>query len=87
VEIIDNPRDDKWSEASPAPFMVRSSGPKPKIRELFEADEIDLLRLFEHPRVFGEELFQCPELDRVDDPRGFLARCLRLGILTDQHGG
>lgn len=84
VEIIDNPRDDKWSEDSPELFMVRSGGPKPKIRELFGAEEIDLLRVFEQPRVFGEELFQRPELDRVDDARGFLARCLRLGILTEQ---
>ena len=84
IEIIDNPRDDQWSEASPEPFMVRSTGPKPKIRELFGAGEIDLLRVFEQPRVFGEELFERGEMDRVDAPRGFLARCLRLGILTEQ---
>jgi len=102
VEIIDNPRDDKWCEASPEPFMVRSHSPKdakdsqdpkdpkdakdskPKIRELFGAAEIDLLRVFEQPRVFGEELFERAELDRVGDARSFLARCLRLGILTEQ---
>jgi len=84
VEIIENPRDDKWCEGSPEPFMVRSRGAKPKVRELFGADEIELLRVFEQPRVFGEELFQFPQIDRVDDARGFLARCLRLEILTDQ---
>ena len=83
VEIIDNPRDDKWSETSAEPFMVRSRGKEPKVRELFGAAEIDLLRVFERPWVFGEDLFERPEIDRLDDARGFLARCLRLGILEE----
>ena len=85
VEIIENPRDDAWSMTSPRPYMVRSRdrGALPEIRELFEAEEIDLLRTFHHPQHFDEALFERPELERLNTARQLLAQCLRLGILVD----
>ena len=55
----------------------------PRLRALCDADEAALLRLFEQPQVFGEALFDRPELQKLDEPRVFLARCLRLEILVE----
>ena len=45
------------------------------------AAEVELLRLFEEPQVFGEELFARVEIDNLADARGFLAECMRRGVL------
>ncbi|MEZ4271966.1 MAG: hypothetical protein R3C68_11215 [Myxococcota bacterium] len=54
VEVIDNPRDDLWSETSGEPFIVRTkdAATRPKVRELFGAEGVALLRLFETPATF-----------------------------------
>ena len=86
VEIVDNPRDDAWSKSAAEPFMVRSrnTADTPEIRELFGAAEIDLLRILKTPQKLGEKFFARPELDKLENPRGFLAQCLRLGILREE---
>src|SRR5690606_35100173 len=48
--------------------------------------EARLLALFRAPQTFGEALFARPEIDALDDARGFLAECLRRGLLRHDPG-
>ena len=43
--------------------------------------ECAALTLFVEPRHLGEALLDTAELQALDDPRAFLARHLRLGVL------
>ena len=43
--------------------------------------ELALLRRFRNGRVIDSDLLEGPEADALDDPRGFLAACLRRGVL------
>jgi Fe-S-cluster containining protein len=43
--------------------------------------EARLLGLFRTPQVFGEALFERPEIEALEDARAFLAQCLRRGVL------
>lgn len=85
AEIIDNPRDDEWCRKSPQPCMVclGEPGGESFLRELFAKEEVELLRLFEQPQCFDEKLFARPEVRRLESPRELLAKCLRLGILSE----
>ena len=40
------------------------------------------LHLFAEPRVLGEKLLARPELEALGDTRGFLAECMRRGVLV-----
>ena len=46
-----------------------------------------LLAIFARGRAFDESLFERPELDALEDARGFLASCLRQGILVHRPAG
>jgi len=60
------------------PFVVRLGD----IRLDLSDEDAVLLRLFATAQVLGEALFARPEVEGHDDPRGFLAQCLRSGILV-----
>ena len=56
-------------------------------QRLFLTDaETRALRLFESPRALDEALFERPEVRALDDPRDFLSRCMRRGILVTANG-
>ena len=46
------------------------------------AEEAALLRTLDAPRRLDEAFFGSPEVAAVDDARGFLARCMRRGVVV-----
>lgn len=82
VALEPNPRDDVASRRSAErPICVRTTTADVDACLFLTQEEADLLRLFYAPLVLGEQLFDSPEVEAVEDVRGFLARMMRQQIL------
>ena len=65
---IDDTDDDEDLEALPSEVFLTAA-------------EREALRLFESPRTIDQFLLDTPELSALENPKDFLAECLRCGIL------
>lgn len=92
IVVEDNPKNDPVSrlyESKPFRLICRTKGETDDEDETAEVflttAERDVLRFFEVPRTISQSLFDRPELSAIDNPKDFLAECLRCGILS-HHG-
>ena len=75
-------------QIEPNPLQIASEGHAPmllrhkKDRLPLKEHEAELLRVFETPQTLGEALFARPEVTAHENPRGFLAECMRRGFLV-----
>jgi Fe-S-cluster containining protein len=60
------------------PFRVVFQG----LPRFLTEPEASALRLFTTPQALGEAVLQRPELTALEDARGFLAECMRQGVLV-----
>jgi Fe-S-cluster containining protein len=86
VRLEPNPMDDaaarRASDKSFALIRPAAPGPRPALRLFLTEPEVVALRLFQTPQSLGEQLFETDAIRGLDDPRGFLAECMRRDVLT-----
>ncbi len=79
VVFRDNPRDDaesRYSEDKAHEMVLGDT------RLFMSPEEVRVLRLFEEAQILDGDLLDRPECQALDEPRDFLARCMRREILV-----
>lgn len=84
IVITENPLSDAVSKLyKDKPFkLTRHNDDKPALEVFLTTREREALRVFETPQVIGEALLDRSELRALDEPKDFLAECMRAEILS-----